>query len=137
MDWPADFMASQLAQEWEDMMRVLSIVLTWTTGLGILAVALGGVIAASCPRMRRRSFWCPSARRDVEVLVDEAGPLGFRQTLRILECSVFEPASSVACRRGCRDATRRHPSAPPGLRASTSSSDRTSRPGRSASRATV
>jgi hypothetical protein len=113
MDWPVEVMASQLAQDWEELMRALSAVLGWTVSLGVLAIALGSVIAASCRTVRPRRFWCPSAGRDVEVLFEEWGPPGFRQTLRVAECSAFEPASAVACRRGCKDATRRRPAASP------------------------
>jgi hypothetical protein len=109
MDWPVDLIAFQLAQEWEELMRALTAVLAWTVWLGVLAVALGSVMAASGRAVRPRRFWCPSARRDVEVLLEEGGLPGFRRGLRVLECSVFEPAVAVACRRGCRDETRRHP----------------------------
>ena len=107
MDWPAEVMASQLAQEWEALTHAFSTVLALTAWLSVLTMALGSVVAASCRTLRPRRFWCPSARRDVEVLFEERGAPGFRQTLRVMECSAFEPAFAVACRRGCKDATRR------------------------------
>jgi hypothetical protein len=111
MDWPVEIMSSQLAQEWEALMGALAAVLAWTAWLGVLGIALGGVMGSSRRTVRPRRFWCPAARRDVEVLFEEGGPPGFRQTLRVVGCSAFEPALAVACRRGCRDATRRPPSA--------------------------
>ena len=113
MDWPMDVMASQLAQEWEALMAALAAVLAWTAFLGVLVIALGSVTAASCRAVRPRRFWCPSARRDVAVLFEEGGLPGFRQTFRVVECSAFEPAFAVACRRDCKDATRRPPAASP------------------------
>ena len=111
MDWPVEIMSSQLAQEWEVLMRAFAAVLAWTASAGVLAIALGSVIGASCRTVRPRRFWCPAACRDVEVLFEEGGFPGFRQTFRVVECSAFEPALAVACRRGCKDATRRRPSA--------------------------
>ena len=110
MDWPLDsldVMGPQLAQEWEALMAALATVLAWTALLGVLVIAFGGVAAASGRAVRPRRFWCPSASRDVEVLFEEGGPPGFRQILRVIECSAFEPAFAVACRRDCKDATRR------------------------------
>ena len=107
MDWPVEIMASQLAQEWEALMYAFAGMLAWAAWLGVLALALGSVVGASCRTVRPRRFWCPAARRDVEVRFEEGGPPGFRQALRVVECSAFEPAFAVACRRDCKDATRR------------------------------
>jgi hypothetical protein len=109
MDWQVEVLAAQLGQDWEELMGALSAILGWMGGLGVLAMALGSVIAASCRAVRPRHFWCSSAGRDVEVLFEESGPPGFRQTLRVVACSAFEPASAVACRRSCKDATYRPP----------------------------
>lgn len=115
MDGPAEVMAFQVTQEWDALMQALTTVLAWTAWLGVVAIALGSVMEASCRAVRPRRFRCPSAGRDVEVLFEEAGVPGFRQTLRVVECSAFEPAATIACRRGCKDATRRRPaSASPG-----------------------
>ena len=113
MDWPMDAMASQLAQEWEALMAALGAVLAWAAAVGVLVFAFGSVTAASCRAVRPRRFWCPSAHRDVEVLFEEGGPRGFRHALRVMECSAFEPAFAVTCRRDCKDATRRPPAASP------------------------
>jgi hypothetical protein len=110
MDWPLDspdVMGPQLAQEWEALMAALATVLAWTALLCVLVIAFGAVAAASGRAVRPRRFWCPSAGRDVEVLFEEGGPPGFRQALRVIECSAFEPAFAVACRRDCKDATHR------------------------------
>ena len=109
MDWPVEIMASQLAQEWEALMGAFAAVLAWMVWLGALAIAFGTVTGASCRTVRPRRFWCPGVHRDVEVLIEEGGAPGFRQTLRVVECSAFEPALAVACRRDCRDATCRPP----------------------------
>jgi hypothetical protein len=116
MDWPVEVTAFQLALEWEALMRALTVVLAWTAWLGVMAIALGSVMEASRRAVRPRRFWCPSAGRDVEVLFEEAGIPGCRQALRVMACSAFEPASTIACRRGCRDATRRRPGLPSPLR---------------------
>ena len=104
MDWPVQV---QLAQEWKALMGAVTAVLAWTAGVGVFAIVLGSVIAASYRAVRPREFWCSSAGRDVVVLFEEWGVPGFRQTLRVVECSAFEPGSGVACRRGCKDVTRR------------------------------
>jgi hypothetical protein len=107
MDWPLEVTVSQLARDWDELMRGLSAVLAWTAWLGVLVVSLGTGIGASRRAVRPRRFWCPWVGRDVEALFEERGPPGFRQTLRVAACSAFEPASAVACRRGCTDATCR------------------------------
>ena len=104
MDWPVQV---QLAQEWEGLVGAFTAVLTWVAGLGVLVIVLGSVITASWRAVRPREFWCSSAGRDVEVLFEEWGVPGFRQTLRVVACSAFEPGCTVACRRGCKDATHR------------------------------
>jgi hypothetical protein len=115
MDFPAEVMASRLTQEWEALMQALWEGLAWTVMLAILAVAVGGVVMASCRTLRPRRFWCRAAVRDVEVLFEEWGPPGFRQVLQVAECSAFEPASAIGCRRTCLDETCRSPAAPFGL----------------------
>jgi hypothetical protein len=117
MDFPMDVVASQLTQEWEALMQALWEGLAWTVMLAVLAVAVGGVVMASCRTLRPRRFWCRSTVRDVEVLFDEWGPPGFRQALHVVKCSAFEPASAIACRRACLDGTCRWPAAPFGLSA--------------------
>jgi hypothetical protein len=115
MDVALDVLGSRLAEEWEVMMRALWTVLAWTAFLGTLTVALARLIWASLRGLRPRRFWCPVVGRDVEVRFEEWGPPGFRQVLRVAACSVFDPASALACRRVCLDVTRRPPSAPLGL----------------------
>ena len=115
MDFALDVLGSRQAEEWEAMMQALWTVLAWTTLLGTLTVALARLIWASLRALRPRRFWCPAVGRDVEVRFEEWGPPGFRQVLRVAACSVFDPASALACRRVCLDVTRRRPSAPLGL----------------------
>jgi hypothetical protein len=115
MGLPVEVMASQLAQDWEELMGVLWSGLAWTTLAVTLAVVLGSLVAGSRRALRTRHFWCPSIGRDVQVLFEEWGPPGFREVLRVAECSAFEPASAIVCRRACVDATCRRPAAPFGL----------------------
>jgi hypothetical protein len=115
MDIPAETMALQLAQDWEALMGAFWAGVAWTAGLGALIVALGSLAALSARALRPHRFWCPAIGREVEVLFEEWGPPGVRQVLRVLQCSAFEPASPIACRRACRDATCRRPGAPCGL----------------------
>jgi len=94
------------------MMQAPWTVLAWMTLLGTLTVALARLIWASLRVLRPRRFWSPAVSRDVEVSFEEWGPPRFRQALRVASCSVFDPASALACRRVCLDGTRRPPSAP-------------------------
>jgi hypothetical protein len=93
-------------------MRMFLAGLAWIALLGALAVVVGSVIAASFRALRLRRFWCPWVGRDVQVLFEEWGPPGFRQVLRLAECSAFEPAPAIACRRACLDETCRRLAAP-------------------------
>jgi hypothetical protein len=91
MDYPMEMVASRLTLEWEALMQALWTGLTGAVILATLAVAVGGVVMASYRTYRPRRFWCRSTGRDVEVLFEEWGPPGFRQTLRVAQCSAFEP----------------------------------------------
>ena len=53
--------------------------------------------------IRRRSFWCPLSRRQVEVEFDERGLPGFRRQVAVRSCSVFDPSTAVTCGRRCTD----------------------------------
>jgi hypothetical protein len=115
MDFPMEVVGSQLTLEWEALMQALWEGLAGAGILAGLAVALGGIVMASCRTRRPQRFWCPSTGRDVEVLVEEWGPPRFRQTLRVVQCSVFEPGAAITCRRACRDTACRRLSPPFGL----------------------
>ena len=115
MDFPADVVTAQLAQEWDVLMRTLRTDLTWLAALGALGLVIGGLVAESGRAFRLRRFWCPVMGRDVQVLLEEAGFPGFRQVLGVKECSAFEPGQAITCRRACRDATNHKVAAPMGL----------------------
>lgn len=115
MDFPVEVMDSQLAWEWQQLMWALWTGLAWAAVLGVLAVVFGTLASTSARALRPRRFWCPSIGRDVQVLFEEWGPPGFRQVLRVAECSVFEPASAITCRRACLDRTCRRSSDQLGL----------------------
>ena len=115
MDVPMQMMGSQLAQEWDGLMQAVWQGLAVAAGVVILVVAVGSVLMESCRTLRPRRFWCRSTGRDVEVLFEEWGPPGFRHTLRVAQCSAFEPGTALACHRACRDRECRSLSAPFGL----------------------
>jgi hypothetical protein len=115
MDIPVEVVVSRLAQEWDGLMWAFWAGLTWTAVLGTLAVAVGSLVATSGRTLRSRRFWCPAMGQDVQVLFEEWGPPGLRQVLGVRECSIFEPARAIACRRDCRDTTCRRLAAPMGL----------------------
>jgi len=63
------------------------------------------------PRMARKVFWCPYARRMVSVEFTEVGPPLFRRQVAIRACSAFEHPSHISCHRGCLDPAFRRDSA--------------------------
>jgi hypothetical protein len=65
-----------------------------TAWLILAVMALAGFIAWYRQRVVRRSFWCATAGRDVEVR--------FRRAC-VLSCSAFETPTAVACARRCLD----------------------------------
>lgn len=65
----------------------------------ILAVlVVTGFVAWYRQRVVRRSFWCATAGRDVEVR--------FRRSC-VLSCAAFEEPAAIACARRCMDRTFR------------------------------
>jgi len=75
---------------------------------GLLAAALVLAALALVPiliflprRVRRRRFWCPITRRDVEVELVETGPPGFRRAVGVKSCSAFLPADATTCGGHC------------------------------------
>jgi hypothetical protein len=62
---------------------------------------------------RRRRFWCPFYRREVEVEFAERGLSGFRRQLGVESCSVFDPPTAVECARRCLDPVYRRQWDPP------------------------
>jgi hypothetical protein len=65
-----------------------------TAWLILAVIALAGFIAWYRQRVVRRSFWCATAGRDVEVRFRRVG---------VLSCSAFETPTAVACARRCLD----------------------------------
>jgi hypothetical protein len=65
-----------------------------TAWLILAVIALAALIAWYRQRVVRRSFWCATAGRDVEVR--------FRRAC-VLTCSAFEDPTAVACARRCLD----------------------------------
>ena len=53
------------------------------------------------PMTRRRRFRCAEAGREVEVLFEERGLPGMRWSAAVKSCPVFEPGTTIACRRHC------------------------------------
>ena len=63
---------------------------------GIILIVVAAVVATLWYRQRswRRSFWCATAGRDIEVRFRFGG---------VVSCSAFEDPSSIACGRPCLD----------------------------------
>ena len=68
-----------------------------------LPEALDHVAAQGWRATRRRKFWGPFTRLDVEVEFQERGLPGFGRQSAVVSCSVFDPPTVVACRRRCLD----------------------------------
>lgn len=49
-------------------------------------------------RIKRRTFWCPAAEREVTVEFVEIGIPGFRRAVAVRSCSAYEDSSVVTCR---------------------------------------
>lgn len=101
----------------------------WTQGIadmlgwGVLVslLFLFPLVVLFSRAIRRRHFWCAQSGREVEVELEEHGLPGFRRAVAVRSCSVFDPPTSVRCRRRCLDVTFRLPwqSAPGGGAVST------------------
>ena len=64
---------------------------TWLVVAVILSVA---AVVWYRQRVVRHSFWCATAGRDVELVLERG---------RVLSCTAFEDSTAVACARHCRD----------------------------------
>jgi hypothetical protein len=96
MDWlsewePGPFMGIEQVDPAVDAGRL-------TAWLVLVIAALAIAALWYRQRMFRRSFWCATAGRDVEVRLR----LG-----QVLSCSAFEDSSAIACGRHCVDRTFR------------------------------
>ena len=99
MEVPMEWAGAEAGEMW---IQGLADALGW----GMLAALLFMVplVVLFSRAIRRRRFWCAQARRDVEVEFQEHGLPGFRWSAAVKSCSVFDPATAVACQRRCLDA---------------------------------
>ena len=101
MDWPIASPAWDVQVAWVDRASMLGWgLLIWVAVAATLAVLL---LPIAVEAVRRRRFWCPQARREVEVEFEEHGLIGFRRAVAVRSCSVFNPPTQVGCRRSCLD----------------------------------
>ncbi len=99
--WPADGLAVGF-QLWVDgFARVLAVAVLAM----LFVVVLCGVLDSRGTAKGRRRFWCPLARREVEVEFETRGLLHGPASVK--RCSAFETATSISCRRRCLDASFR------------------------------
>jgi hypothetical protein len=52
---------------------------------------------------RRRHFWCPLKKLEVEVEFTTRSFLGLPRTVGVRQCTAFDPPRDVACGRHCLD----------------------------------
>ncbi len=64
-------------------------------------------------RTMRTRVWCSALGLEVEVEYERRGFPGFRHSLAVRGCSIFEPGEAVACRRRCLDVAFRKQWEPP------------------------
>jgi len=106
MDWPPMEAAAAVNMDlaWTTWFQSVADVAAWTfplwIGRGALVVLVPLALAHT---VRRHTFWCRDAGRDVEVEFEERGLPGFRRALAVRTCSRFDPACAVDCRRRCLD----------------------------------
>jgi hypothetical protein len=91
MDWfsvwePVGYVETEPVQFTTD----LPMLVAW---LVVAVVVLAALIAWYRQRIVRRSFWCATAGRDVEI---------FSRRGRVLSCSSFDDPAAVACARRCQ-----------------------------------
>ncbi|HXJ84671.1 MAG TPA: hypothetical protein VMS64_39020 [Candidatus Methylomirabilis sp.] len=104
MDWPVMW-GNEIEGAWKLWLQGIADVL----GSGLLYSGIVIVVALCLGSMfvirtiRRRSFWCAEAQREVEVEFEGRGWPGFGLSLAVRGCSVFDPPSCVQCRRRCLD----------------------------------
>jgi hypothetical protein len=55
-----------------------------------------------------RAFWCPFARRSVEVRFVREGFNGVSHVVEVQSCSAFRPSSQVRCAKRCLEAANHH-----------------------------
>ena len=57
----------------------------------------------SADRLRRRHFWCPLKKFEVEVEFATRSFLGLSRTVGVTQCTAFDQPRDVACGRHCLD----------------------------------
>jgi hypothetical protein len=87
---------------WATANPTLAAVVIW----GMLAATLL-VLATLFVAVRRRRLVCPERHVDADVDIEESGFPHFRRATAVLACSMFEPRTSVRCRRVCLAEERR------------------------------
>ncbi len=110
MDWLLGWTSTEVRAAWAEGFADIG---WWATLAALLFLFPLFVLFSRASRQRR--FWCPEARREVEVEFEEHGIPGFRRAVAVKRCSVFDPPSAVICHRRCLDADfrRQWPSALP------------------------
>jgi hypothetical protein len=92
MDWFSDWEPTGYVEiERVDPPADSGMLIAWLI-LAVLVVA--GFVAWYRKRVVRRSFWCATAGRGVEVCFRRSG---------VLSCSAFEESAAIACARRCMD----------------------------------
>ena len=100
-EWPVDLSSpTESLVEFLVLMQVVALVIM----VLLLALTAPGF---QWRVLRRCSFWCPSARRGVEVRFEQRGFPGFRRTTAVLACSAYDSPEAITCGRQCRDVTFR------------------------------
>lgn len=59
--------------------------------------------ASSADGLRRRHFWCPLKKFEVEVEFATRSFLGLPRTVAVRQCTAFDQPREVACSRHCLD----------------------------------
>ena len=106
MDWPIASAGSDAGDAWaRSLIEALCSDVLWWGVLGftlaVAILALLGAVAVTCIVQRR--FWCEAAGREVEVSFVESGLPGLRRPVAVQRCSMFDPPTSIRCRRACLD----------------------------------
>lgn len=99
--------------DWPEQVPVVEVIVQAVVTAQIAAfILLSLLLLFSAPFLwgtvrRRRSFRCPLVRHEVEVEFEERLLLGFRRSVGVRSCSVFEPPTAIECQRRCVDSAFR------------------------------
>lgn len=108
MDWPGVRPVDEVREAW---VQGVSDVFSW--GLIAALLFLAPLLVLFSSRVRRRRFYCARSGREVEVEFEEHGLPGFRRTVAVRSCSMFDPSTAVECGRRCLDSDFRRQWEPP------------------------